>query len=900
MLFAGVARGQTIGSNAGYPTLSAALAMYPSFATITGGSIEIDGTFSVDNNQTWTLSAVTVNYSTSTSFVEVLSGSTMSATSASKFQPSAAISTMGTAIVARAGSKLVSTACDYFYCSTALVIASGASPVDFSIKNNRFLYGTTGVLISGPQNVTHQIIGNQFFGQTNAGIRLVGCSNLNIASNSYSDFSPGSGGNYIMFGIDIFTGCWNIKINGGTFSNVLAGVNIAPTGGATGDIFIENITQFTGKNGVKGVQTYNQLTVKNCNFRGCIEDAILLEYHEFFSSLPIAKRLLTIESNVQLTSATRSGVRIKQVVGFGKVVVLNNHNINPESVSTATPNANYGIAISDCPNSTVLVEDNWIFGGNTGTMAGGIYLNGCRSQNRIKDNRVDVVKSPAILFAIGVNNSKNVQIVENEVNMHPNPSLGSSWLGRGIVVENSPTGILLCCNSLDKAGSGVWLSGSQNDYQIFNTTFNAHDTALYYKTVVTANSLQTHNGNFWTTGGSNADGYFNGNVFWAQGAFYDVLPSHLANTSKIFVLGGTASDWFAVPGVAGSETSCSGNSSTTYCDLPALGVGNPPEDNSLTDIDEWALDEPTDDSYEVVHANAQRYLFDKQSRYPSLQNASTAFAAFYSNTQSGNIGKLYGVENGFATLRDLPTNIASSCLAATADIVSLNEEIAEIDVEIESASSSELPDLQALRSDKVGILNTALQTSESCQAAITTSMSTKIADLQNLNNAILPTTYAEEDEQSMNTLLLAALAANDWDFSSSEKAAIDFVASYCPEVGGAGVHLARFLQENYRVPDWSGSNCSFVENRNSTRPANKPGFALFPNPTSGEFQMLLQKPATNATIFDIAGKSVKTIAINEGQSEFYCSVDDLMAGSYFVQVFNADKSYLVQKLTIIR
>ena len=518
----------------------------------------------------------------------------------------------------------------------------------------------------------------------------------------------------------------------------------------------------------------------------------------------------------------------------------------------------------------------------------------------MRNNKVIADYFGDMIFGIAVVESPNCLIVGNTSDG------GANIMQKAISVEMTPEDIVLCCNWVDRAVRGLNMTGPHENCDIFNTDFNGHTEALYYDMVVSSGAPQTHRGNDWSAAVTTWDAYFNNSWFFASSVFYTVSPTYLpSGLTKIFVSGGAPSDWFAVQN--GTETSCEGTGVAlgvgSFCDeLPGGGEGG--EGGEITGNDEWAAGTLEDEDYAALHWASQRHLFAKLRHNPTLIGHSESISDFYTAAEAGNLALFHDADEGLARLYEIPAAIAEAYWAAQAEITQLGQDLADLDEAIGNAQSEELPALLAQREALVAQHEATAEALAEYEDQRSTAAAEQIAELIQWNAAITPATDHEADAKAMNALRLNALAQNDWDFDATEKAAIDAVAARCPQYNGPAVYHARFLQEFYRVPDWSDSDCTPISERSTARPsATATGMRVYPNPASNLVQIDLEQAAGadyQLHVFSLTGQLMHTQRIGETTTSFSFPIGTLENGYYLLHIADGSRSIFRQKLAILR
>lgn len=816
----------TVGSNVGIPNLTSAPA---SVQTITNGCIRVNGSFEV-NSGTWTLTNTKVLFVSTGSSVIVNGGCGINATQSSSFT---ACSGNWTSITLSGNSTANFDQCTFSGFNTAISVTAKAT---FTVTRNIFNATNTGTCIriaSTQHPLLHNITGNRF-NNAKIGINVIG-NVVRIGTNNY----VGSGiiGNpLIMTGVEIAENVRDVRILGGSFFVLETGVNIRKL---SKDVFVTDMI-FSGNTGVFSQQSLGNITVQNSTIRATLT-GIQINDAQTSGSITSSANISIVRNTISSTS--QSGIRITQTYGNGRIEIIGN-SIFPET----TPNsfAHYGIGITTVSNSNafVKIENNSIRQVGTGNQnlyaPGGIYLQKCKAKSLILDNIVFAQNSGGLTFGITVAESPRCQVVGNSINKAGTYNkTPTNLMQRGISMENNQDNILLCCNTINSANRGLNMAGNMENCNIYNTVFDTLPVALYYDQITTSSALQFHRGNNWNSSTTNWDAYFNGSNLIALQSKYRVDPTLMPSLlSKVFVSGGSPTDWFSNP--SSNEAICA-NSSDSYCgSTPFQGLSSDPNGNvGLTGNDLWAAQANTDATYSVVHWEAQRYLYQKLVNNPTLVSQNSTVSSFYSNAANNNIGKFEAIESGLAHRYDDP--------ALTGQVTS----------------------------------NLLVQ-----------------------NAAIVPATDAQTNEKNINSILLNALLSESWSFSNSDKSTIDYVASLCPLSGGRAVYTARWLQEYYRVPDWS-AQCGTVLPRSEPETAriNSGRMILYPNPAQDAVQVVLDGTLPDdyqLIVTNFTGQIVEQKIIKAGTEQVFLNTERLANGCYVVRILSGKQQGYQQKLVIAR
>lgn len=864
------------------PNLSTFVSMFGAgVLNLSATDVVVRGFFDVNNGLSWNLDWVTVTLDGNAEIRLIGTNSELIATN-SLFTDCG--SPWGRIRVS-ANTRIFADDCEFTGATEAVLVTS--SPQLVTLTNNLFIANNTCLRINGAQTPANHTVSNNRFEISAIGISIAQATNVTIGYNLYE-----SNVNYSipMIGVQISAGSSSILINSGIMRYLTTGIQSTSSSLVTAQSLV-----IIAQDGVTANNCSKMLYLKQNSIRA-IRYGVNITNH-LTNNPALTVQNIFLDRNV-VASETNTAIRVDQTIGNG-VVNIDNNTIFPAHTPTFLV---YGIEVSNTPDARVLVEDNNIQHYNLYAIApGGIYVLKSETATVVRNNQVTANFYGDMVFGITVAESPNCLVAGNTVNGGPN------IMERAISVEMTPQDIVLCCNSVNASTRGLNMSGPHENCHIFETDFNAHADGLYYDMVVSSGADQFHRGNDWSAAATTWDAYFNGSWFFAPFVFYTVDPAYLpSGLTKVFVTGGSASDWFA--NIAGTEETCSSatiSGEGNACDDVPVGGEGGGEEDSITDNDNWAADDLNNENYAALHWTSQRHLFAKLRRTPALIGHSELIEDFYTAAEAGNLALFHEVSHGLARLHELPADIAEAYWATHAAIDALGQELADLDEEIAGAQPENLPALLDQQAALVADIEAATETLAGYEQQRSTTAAQRIADLTALNAAISPVTDYEADAKAMNAIHLDALAQNDWDFDVAEEAAIDAIAARCPQYNGPAAYHARSLQEHYRVPDWSNSDCTPISERaggGNAAQATNSNMRVFPNPATGIARIEWGSPTSGACqlqVFNLTGQLMRTETIKEGATTFSLPVGELPNGHYFLHVSDSSRNLYRQKLAIL-
>lgn len=190
----------------------------------------------------------------------------------------------------------------------------------------------------------------------------------------------------------------------------------------------------------------------------------------------------------------------------------------------------------------------------------------------------------------------------------------------------------------------------------------------------------------------------------------------------------------------------------------------------------------------------------------------------------------------------------------------------------------------------------------------------KIADGQYnaanaINNSIAAGNIIENNQQTLNALILMDLISPGYLYTSSDTAILTTIANQCPLAGGYAVYQARNLLMTFadNVIEFA-DNCTEEAERlmnsiNTGTDEASNSFKLYPNPNDGNMALEYSIGSTDVSIirlYDVAGKIVDTYELNAATNKLLISNTKLNDGIYFYQIVVNNKIVKRDKLIITK
>lgn len=490
---------------------------------------------------------------------------------------------------------------------------------------------------------------------------------------------------------------------------------------------------------------------------------------------------------------------------------------------------------------------------------------------------------PANTFGIRITGSDSAQISCNNIySTYPNTASGSF----GIQVSGSKK-YTVECDTVDKQYYGIWFGGecTSSDESFKGNKMNRSNTGLYLNGSAKI-GIQTLRGNLWT-------GYIG--TYGARNLNTSFLLSstfHVNNTTIQYPTVSPTSGWFVVQ--SGSAYSCNDS-----CTNALFGI------SSNNDY-ERAVAKNKSTTVDFVDENkniAKQNLFEQLANDNQLLNSDTVFANFYSDYETGAIGKLYSAK----------TFIKQSSILDSNDVVLL--EITDSQVEIKTDSIEAIDqaaiidtstNYELIRESLINDINN-LQQNRSIiieQQKVTAIAAITNADL--INNTVTPQELPETNQQ-FNIKMLALYKLNGKEALLQYWNEITAIANQCPYAGGTAVYSMRnfiaLFNDTIYYDDESVCLQAGFNRQIAASIVTPPEISVVPNPATDKVDIYLNNAATGICeiqIINSLGQVELFEKINCIDKFRSINTSKLSSGVYTIKVKVQGSSFKIVKLIIAR
>ena len=534
-------------------------------------------------------------------------------------------------------------------------------------------------------------------------------------------------------------------------------------------------------------------------------------------------------------------------------------------------------------------------------------------------------------WGILVNSEKNVNLLENVIELN-NPAAGTIT---GIGAFNTELGILECnevsgttgktwgiygfmspmvtwsCNKVHSLSLGFQFDGGcESEGNFRGNIMEDNDLGLLMRGG-SAIDKQSVTGNFWTNTvapGTLGQARHEGNLFNVLQSPFEALPSSSQTPDPITFLDPdgenlTADDWFDL------------NTSTPYsCDDPVTQLN---KCGFVMFTDDGGTSEGDGDiatgggtGGDVKEWMSKRYLFGKLQRHPALKVPGSVFETFYNNELGTTVGKFADIDSRIEGLFTIDP-VSMSLFRQNQDAASIKlDSLKTVDSLLLTVTGNDSLALLATRATLLDEIDVLSATGQSLLNTIQAQQATEATFIKIDNDAILVTAVYEQNEKTVNDILLGMFLYGNTVPSISEADVLQPIADQCPLVGGDAVFTARsLLTLTGDVTNYDDEvNCAGVGGRSrsageKTETVNT--FKLFPNPAkdlvtlewTGDFKSSAEG---QLLMFDQRGKQILNREIDLTSQSVSLETSGFSPGLYLFEVRQDGRTLFSEKLVLVK
>ena len=851
------------------------------------------------------------------------------------------------------GTLLVDT--DYVFDNATLVMQSGSAieiqpNIQLEIQNQSMLMGCdalwTGILVNGSAllSITDSYISDAFQAIHLLDGSTLSCQDNDFVGNYIGIFippHPNAGVNAISFPLPIIGntfkgegdllpnegGMYTLLFDDNSYTGIFAN-HISMGIGNTGLSFEANNTFENMYNGIRFFDSF--IRTSKSTFTNIVSNDNDIEtghavYTERSSIISFLNKFLNTEFGVRGSQSElksfqdvfdnfRVGVEMVSTppLGFVEVfdgefsiyteraiVVFNSPETNINCSSNFIKNDlifdgtfQEGISIFDSGSkneSLVLLEHNVLVLGEN--QAGITLANTLRAE--LNTNSVSFVDSPTFddgwSRGFKMSNCAFTKLDDNSV-------FGASLPSSGFETEDSPNQIFNC-NSTSRSQLGIKFMGINCDNTELNTSelSDTQDAGVLLSN--TRIGGQEHTGNTW------CDGFvatFIGDPLLVSSSRFDVDTLD----QKPIMLNEPICLLLPEPNVGGWFFANSGETLSCIEDRPQNFI-------NISESDIFAASQDFSGEYsETTNWIAGRYLLNKIDENIDMLGQNIEVDAFYQSNSNTLLNAFNILGSEIIEFSKIDESIGIEFKNLQTEMEELRIWIDNLNIAIVQAiSESERELLIAEKSNYELMMNQKLYHFNQIKNQARSNVLQNAQDLKSLNQSITTPNLAAENEKSINAILLNSTTNPLILDQLNIRNKILAIANQCPASGGLSVYRARSLydmimpgnQNEYSEIDdcYSATAERTSDIQKNTEFSETENIHIFPNPTSGILNVLLENPLNNGHILvkDLIGKEVAVYKLEVGERQL--SIDlNVIPGVYFISVTDGDKSLKNTKIVV--
>jgi hypothetical protein len=641
---------------------------------------------------------------------------------------------------------------------------------------------------------------------------------------------------------------------------------------------------------------WNDTTVYNCHrgiytsYSNLLVDSnkILQTYTGIFGTATTDNLHATV-SNCTITASFR-GINWRENVGASQMLAVGNKIIMSNDTTSIAIRLNE--TTSGLPNYYIESNRITLNKGRNGIHASGVkrpsiiynYISQLSSgTNYPTTNGIFIDACDSALISCNVNYTN-----------YPTSNVAST----GIRNRLSPNG-LIQCNTTTNHHRGFYFAGACGATVLRSNAMDSNQVGLYLNNLAII-SKQDQHGNRWKnysgTYGARNMNYLNVvlsefDVHTNMTALYlgaDYFPN-IDSTNL-------ANGWFVK--TSGNPFSCDSNS---ICSDDSVAAGNDVELERAIAADEITTDVYSDETQNM----ADQFLFERHANDTAWINSDTLFTNFYNNNLNNAIGRLYAAKVNMAAMTDYDPalayllSIANSLLEIKQDSLLLIDSLNNIGA---------IGNYDLVRETLISQINTISQTKQNLLLQLHVVADSLANVAFNYNNVVVSTELPEENNRTINEILLE-LKANGIQSIASRLNEITQISNQCPFEGGPAVIIARNIAEYFDDRLEYDDDATCLENgiykmasENSIYQEEQ-RVKIIPNPASKIIEVSLlnrEDGICKIEILNQLGVVVLKINLSCKEINHRITIEQIPSGVYAVKVMLDANYFQVEKLIISR
>jgi len=288
---------------------------------------------------------------------------------------------------------------------------------------------------------------------------------------------------------------------------------------------------------------------------------------------------------------------------------------------------------------------------------------------------------------------------------------------------------------------------------------------------------------------------------------------------------------------------------------------------------------------------AKQYLYRKLNQNPSLMNSDAVMQDFYAMHSSDEIGKLNTVKDKIEGLTYYNDHFAANIETIGNTIEGLRDTIIILD-SIYIASNYNDQDVIVAKEALLAEMNALSASVTELIVERESLRSVQVEEAISENSSIASNEIPETNERLINSVYLDLVASGINSLRSEQVATVEEIANQCPFSGGRAVYQARSIYKLIKT-DVEYDDVNACRNggiyRKGINDSRIPTLSLFPNPAKEIVTIDLGSGSKEECILimsDVSGNVIKRIALPCDQPTYTLDISGIANGMYIIRVLS--------------
>lgn len=175
---------------------------------------------------------------------------------------------------------------------------------------------------------------------------------------------------------------------------------------------------------------------------------------------------------------------------------------------------------------------------------------------------------------------------------------------------------------------------------------------------------------------------------------------------------------------------------------------------------------------------------------------------------------------------------------------------------------------------------------DSLATVLNSQLMQELTSIQILNQSAPSAANYEQNQKTINGLMLQKMISDDWSFGQSERSVIDSIAARCPTFDGPAVYRARALAAIWNMERYDDEEiCTEIASQRTRKfgEGKLSDIRIWPNPVNDQF-FLSGNGISTVDIFDMNGKPILSQVYKNPVDQMIIQTRDWVSGIYIAKI----------------